>query len=150
MLLPDIWSYEIFETFMPKSLWNFSGTTEIATDYESHYNRKDYAKHTAGGYYLPRFKILEYLSKIKRQASCLVIRFETPEYKVPLGVWVTGVATKRALENNFLEFNSLDEMINYIKNEIMKKFNFDAENFFKNSILIKKFKTQTKLKQFLY
>ena len=39
-------------------------------------------------------------------------------------------------------------MLNYIKSEIMKKFNFDVNKFFENSKLIKKFKTQTKLRQF--
>ncbi len=149
VLLPDVWSYEIFEAFMPGSNWNFTGKTEATTDYEDYYGRKNYASNTAGGYYKPRFKILEYLMSIKKQASCLVIRFETPEYSMPLGVWVCGAAAKKALENNALEFNSLNDILNYVKNEIIKKFNFDVENFFKHSKLIRNFKTQTKLNHFV-
>jgi hypothetical protein len=149
MLLPDVWSYEIFEAFMPGSNWNFTGKVEVATDYEDYYGRKNYASSTAGGYYKPRFKILEYLIKTRKQASSLVIRFETPEYNMPLGVWVCGAVAKKALENEVLEFNSLNEMLIYTKNEIMKKFNFDVDNFFKHSKLINKFKTQTKLNHFV-
>lgn len=148
MLLPDVWSYEIFETYMPNSIWNFSGKIEAATDYEDYYGRKNYADNTSGGYYSPRFKILEHLIKIRKQASCLVIRFETPEYNMPLGVWVCGEATQKALENKVLEFNSLDEMLNHVKNEIMKKFNFDVKDFFSKSKIIRNSKTQKKLSSF--
>lgn len=145
MFFPDIWSYELIEMYLPSSVWNFSGKIEVATDYESYRGRKDYAKNTVGGYYQSKFKILEHLKKIRRQASCLVIRFETPEYTKPLGVWVVGVAAENALENNYLQFNSLEEMLNYTKNKIINRFRVDISKFLQNSILLKNLKTQTKL-----
>ena len=113
MMLPDIFYYELYEGYLPGALWNFSGKIEFATDFESSFGRKKYATETAGGYYAARFPILEKLIKMKRQASILAIRFETPEYSVPLGVWVVTAAARKTLENNPIEFSSLNEMLNY-------------------------------------
>ena len=59
-----------------------------STDYESYEGRKEYAEETAGGYYACRLPVLEKMKEIRRQGSCLDLRFITPEYHVPLGVWV--------------------------------------------------------------
>ncbi|MDD5650396.1 MAG: hypothetical protein PHF86_08290 [Candidatus Nanoarchaeia archaeon] len=148
LLIPNVWSYELFESYLPGALWNFSGKIETSTDYEDYYGRKNYAEHCVGGYYFPRLKILEYLNNIKKQASCLVIRFETPEYSAPLGVWVTGAGTKKALENLPLEFNSFKDAFNHVKSLILNKFNFNIDQIYKDSILIKKTISQTKLNKF--
>ena len=142
LLMPNVWSYELFESYLPGALWNFSGKIETATDYEDYYGRKNYAENCVGGYYFPRLKILEYLDKIKRQASCLVIRFETPEYSAPLGGWVTGAAAKKALESSPLEFNSFKEAFNYAKSIILNKFNYNISNILANSKLLKNLEQQ--------
>ena len=149
VLSPNIWGYELFELYLPKSVWNFSGKLEVASDYEDYNGRKNYAVNTAGGYYQPRLKLLEFLNKIKKQASCLVIRFETPEYTAPLGVWVTGMGAKNALDSKPVIFNSIEETLNYAKNEIIKRFNIDLPDLLKNSLLVRNLKCQTSLKQFI-
>src|SRR3989344_193451 len=149
ILSPNIWSYELFELYLPKSFWNFSGKLEMASDYEDYYGRKNYAGNTAGGYYQPRLKLLEFLTNITKQASCLIIRFETPEYTAPLGVWVTGMGAKNALDSKPMNFNSIEDVSNYAKSEIIKRFNMDISNLLKDSILLRNFKNQTSLKQFI-
>jgi hypothetical protein len=80
LLFPGVWSYELFELYFPGSSWNPSNVMKASTDYEWYGGRKTYASNTAGGYYAARLPILEYLAKIKRQASVLTIRLETPSY----------------------------------------------------------------------
>ena len=98
LLFPNIWSYELFELYTPGSSWNPSNEIKASTDIEWFSGRKDYAFSTAGGYYATRLPILEYLNKIKRQASALVIRIETPSYWAALGVWVVRESVKKALK----------------------------------------------------
>ncbi|MBS3173075.1 hypothetical protein J4399_01825 [Candidatus Woesearchaeota archaeon] len=88
LLFPEIWSYELFETYVK--------TKEFTTDYEGYYGRKSYAINTVGGYYAARFSILQKLTSIKRQATVLALRFITDEYWAPLGVWVVREASKKA------------------------------------------------------
>ena len=149
MLFPEIWSYELFEGYLPGAVWNFSGKIEFATDHEWYDGRKNYAEGTAGGYYASRVGVLEYLNKIKRQASVLVIRFETPEYTDSLGVWVVRSAARKALENKAVEFETKEQILEYVKQLIIRNFNFNIERVYKQSILLRKLKTQRKLNEFI-
>ncbi|MEM3141368.1 MAG: hypothetical protein QXX55_01095 [Candidatus Pacearchaeota archaeon] len=54
MFYPNVWSYELFELYLPGSSWNKSNQIKAATDYESFEGRKNYASNTAGGYYASR------------------------------------------------------------------------------------------------
>ena len=149
MLFSEMFSYELFESYLPGAIWNFSGKIEIATDYEDYYGRKTYASNTAGGYYASRFSILSYLNKIKKQASILAIRFETPEYTTSLGVWVCRNAGKLTMENEYYKFDNKEEMLNYVRAIILRKFKYDIQDIYKKSILLNKLKTQSKLTNFL-
>ncbi|MBU2634146.1 MAG: hypothetical protein KJ674_02790 [Nanoarchaeota archaeon] len=148
MLFPEIFSYELFENYFPGAIWNFSGKIETATDYEDYYGRKTYASKTAGGYYAARYPILNYLNKIKKQASILTIRFETPEYTTSLGVWVCRNAGKITMSNKYYTFETKEEMLNHVRFNILRKFKHDIQNIYKKSILLNKLKTQSKLKEF--
>lgn len=148
MFFPEVWSYELFETYMPKAEWNISENMQYMTDYENYYGRKTYAENCGGGYYSNRLPILEKLSQLKRQASVLSLRFITGEYAVPLGVWVVRESTRKALSNRPLEFSSKELMLKYAQNLIKKKFNYDVENLLNKSILLKKLRTQKKLIKF--
>src|SRR3989338_4413768 len=149
MLFPEIWSYELFEGYLPGAVWNFSGKIEFSTDNEWYDGRKNYAENTAGGYYASRIGVLEYLNKIKRQASVLVIRFETPEYTDSLGVWVVRSAARKSLENKFAEFETREQMLECVKQLIVRKFNFNIERVYNQSALLRKLRTQRKLNEFI-
>lgn len=148
LMLPEVYSYELFETYAPKAEWNISSNFQSMTDYEPYEGRKQYAENCGGGFYTVRLAILEKLKQMKKQASVLALRFITGEYTTPLGVWVTLAATRKALEDKPLEFSSKELMIKYATNLIKKKFNYNLETLLNQSILLKKLRTQKKLIQF--
>ncbi len=148
MLFPETWSYELFEAYLPGSVWNFSGKIEVSTDYETIFGRKSYVEQTAGGYYAARLPILEYLNKEKKQASCLVLRFETPEYTQPLGVLVVRQAARKTLSESYLKFNTKEEMLKAGKEIIFNKFKYNINNLLEKSKLLKSLE-QVRLNKFI-
>ncbi len=148
MLFPRIFSYELFEIYIPGSSWNPSSQLAAATDYEDVFGRKEYASNTVGGYYATRLAITEYLSRIKKQASCLVIRFETPEYWKALGVWVVRAASRKTMAANPISFDSLDSMLDYSRLLASRHFNFDLDSLLAKSKLLKSIKTQASILDF--
>ena len=119
------------------------------TDHESYDGRKYYADDTAGGYYTVRLAILEKLRELKRQASVLALRFITDEYTMPLGVWCTREAARKAVANKPIEFSSKELLINYAQSLVKKKFGYNVEYILKDSILLRNIKSQSKLSQFV-
>ncbi len=144
LLFPNVWSYELFELYLPGSSWNPSQEIKASTDFENYYGRKNYASATAGGYYAARLPILEYLNKVKRQASVLAIRIETPSYWAALGVWVVRESVRKALKRR-MEFVSKEELIDGAKKIGEIKYNFDCEGIIKKSRLLEQIKTQKNL-----
>jgi len=145
MLFPNTWSYELFELYLPGSSWNSSNEIKAATDFEGYDGRKNYASNTSGGYYASRLPILEYLEKIKKQASVLAVRIELPSYWAALGVWVVRESVRKALKHRKLEFNEMNEVLGSAKKIGMIKFGFDPEKVFKKSRLLENIKAQTTL-----
>jgi DNA repair protein NreA len=148
MLFPYVWSYELFELYMPKSSWNSSSEIKASTDYENFYGRKEYAFATAGGYYASRLPIIEYLNSIKKQAGVLVIRIETPSYWAGLGVWVVRESVKKALANK-MKFSDENELKESSKKIGKIKFNFDISEILKKSKLLNQIKTQRSLREWI-
>ncbi len=147
LLFPNVFSYELFELYMPGSSWNPSNELKASTDFESHFGRKSYVSGgTAGGYYASRLPILEYLNSIKRQASVLVIRLETPSYWASLGVWVVRESVRKALRRK-MEFLSREDLIEGVKKIGNIKFNFDCSKILKRSKLLENLGNQTKLRE---
>lgn len=150
LLFPEVWSYELFETYLPSASWNVnSNEVSYMADFEPYGGRKEYAEDTGGGYYAARLPILEKLDKLKRQASVLALRFITQEYAVPLGVWVVREAARKAMQSKPINFASKELMLKYAELLVKKKFGHDLNNTLKNSILLKNLKNQKKISQFL-
>ena len=147
MLFPNVWSYELFELYLPNSSWNPSKELKASTDYEDYHGRKEYAFATAGGYYASRLPILEYLNSIKKQAAVLAIRIETPSYWTALGVWVVRESVRKAL-NKKMKFTEEKEMMESARKIGNIKYKFDIFNITKRSILLKEKKEQKSLKDF--
>jgi hypothetical protein len=131
LFFPEQWSYELFEMYVKP------GVLEYSTDYEEFSGRKNYAEQCAGGYYTVRMAIAEHLIQQKRQNTVLALRFITDEYVLPLGVWVTREATRKALASRPIKFASKDLLMNYAKLLAKKKFNVDIEPILQKSKLIK-------------
>jgi hypothetical protein len=147
LLFPNVFSYELFELYVPGSSWNPSSEIKASTDYEDFYGRKEYAFSTAGGYYASRLPVLEYLDSIKRQASVLVIRIETASYWAALGVWVVRESVRKALQKKII-FNSKEELLNGAKQISWIKYKFDNSEILARSKLLSQIKTQKKLGDF--
>ncbi|MDE1848777.1 MAG: hypothetical protein KGH55_01980 [Nanoarchaeota archaeon] len=149
LLFPSLFSYELFELYLPGSSWNPFAEIKASTDYETFSGRKDYASNTVGGYYAARLPILEYLEKIKRQAAVLAIRIETPTYWAGLGVWVVRESVKKAMNNKAIEFDNERDFIEISKKIGKTKYHFDYEQIFRKSKLLKQVQTQKNLLEFM-
>jgi hypothetical protein len=145
MLFPNIFSYELFELYLPGSSWNQGKEIKASTDMEDFYGRKNYASNTAGGYYAARLPILEYLEKEKKQASVLAIRIELPSYWAALGVWVVRESVKKAMENKKLSFSDMKEMLESARQIGLIKFGYDPSKILKKSKVLASIKTQMTL-----
>ncbi|MBU0536651.1 MAG: hypothetical protein KKE20_06805 [Nanoarchaeota archaeon] len=145
LFFPDVWSYELFETYVGGADYEWP----FATDHEGYKGRKEYAHATAGGYYAARLAVAEKLSENKRQGSCLCLRFITNEYWAPLGVWVVREATRKSMASKPLEFGSKELMLNYAKQFVKKKFGYDLDRILGKSVLLRQLKQQVKLTSFI-
>lgn len=139
--IPNIWSYELFEIFVPKP-------DQFTTDHEFHNGKKTYSFSCAGGYYASRLSILEKLEKDKEQATVIAIRLITKEYDTPLGVWVMQNASRLALNNPPLKFETKESMINYALKKAKKEFNIDLNEFLKVSKILTNLNCQKRLFEF--
>jgi len=149
LMFPEVYSYELFEIYAPKAEWNISNEVRYVSDYEPYEGRKSYAENCGGGFYSVRLALLEKLKKMKRQASCLVLRFVTDEYSVPLGVWVTREAARKALSSKSINFSNKELMLKYALLLAKKKFNIELSEILKQSILLRNIKEQKKLTSFV-
>ena len=148
LLFPNVFSFELFELYLPGSSWNSSNRIKASTDYESYFGRKSYASNTAGGYYATRLPILEYLNKLKRQACVLTIRIETPSYWASLGVWVVRESVRKTLKRK-MEFATKGELLESTKKIGKVKFNFNPEIILKRSRIMNEVLTQKKLVEWI-
>ena len=144
LLFPNVFSYELFELYLPGSSWNPSEEVKAATDFESYFGRKNYASNTSGGYYAARLPILEYLNNMKRQASVFAIRIETPSYWASLGVWIVRESVRKALKRK-MEFLSREDLIVGVKKIGKIKYNFDCSQILKKSRILNEVLTQKRL-----
>ena len=142
LMFPDVWSYELYETYMYKDVnpWSKSGYL-YSTDSEGYNGRKTYAEETAGGYYASRLAVLEGMKKSGKQNSCLVLRFITSEYNIPLGVWTVRESARRSLNGQRLLFLSKDEMLTYAKELVNRKFNFNLDLLLTKSKLLQEIRS---------
>ena len=110
LLIPRYWSFEVIEI----SLKNFG----VWRDFESVFKRKKYADSVTGAYYANRLAVCEYLEKIKRQASVLVLREIRPDYYAPLGVGILRETTRSAMAREPNRFGSLQEALQNIQSRL--------------------------------
>ena len=149
LMFPEVWSYELFESAMPDVLQDQYGQIYTVTDHEDYYGRKEYADNTVGGYYAARLSLLEELRRLKRQASCLILRFATSEYSMPLGVFVVRQAVRKTLFSSMYRFENKKLMLDFARDLILRKFGYNIDNQLKESKLLNNLNKQTKLSNFL-
>ena len=143
LLLPELFGYELFEYGM-----RYGKVTGEWTDFEDYFGRKTYASNSVGGYYSVRLSVLEYLKRIKRQASVFIIRFETEEYWANLGVWVTRNCARRAMNNKYISFYSRENALDFMRNYIFNKMKQEVSGVFKKSKLLNMIREQKGLREY--
>jgi hypothetical protein len=149
LCFPQPFSYELFEMSVRGGQHaDWSGHGRWSTDYEDVFGRKEYASQTAGGYYTVRLAIAEQFREMKRQAGVLVLRFITDDYTMPLGVWVTREATRKAMQSKPILFADEKLMLTYAKHLAKNKFGFDLDKLIPESKLLKNRKEQKMLLAF--
>jgi len=147
LFFPRVWSYELFEMYLPSTLLNDSFELKVSTDFEFYTGRKTYASNCVGGYYSSRISVLEKLKSMKKQGAVVVLRFITDEYTTPLGVWVVREAVRKTMLLG-KEFGSEKEMLEYSKGIVKEKFNFDIDTILKQSKVFSLIKSQRRLFEF--
>ncbi len=119
ILTPGPWRYELIELKMPGSVWNRNGDSpKVFADYEGVRGMKGYAENTGGAFYAIRLGVLEYLDRINRQASVIVVREVTPEYRVPVGIWQAREAIRNGMGINVRRFSDISEAVNYVSDSL--------------------------------
>ncbi|RME54108.1 hypothetical protein D6777_04815 [Candidatus Woesearchaeota archaeon] len=141
LFFPDVWSYELFETYVGSSL-------DYTTDHEFYDGRTSYASNCVGGYYASRLAVLEKLNSLRRQAKVLVLRFTELSYDTPLGVWVVLEAVRKCLSTKGLEFSSKEEMLDSARKIIYNKFRININYFLNKSKILEYINNQKRLFQY--
>jgi len=145
LLMPGEFSYELIEAKMSGSVWNPSQELCVMQDFETFYGRKDYAENCAGGYYVVRLAVSEYLEKMKKQATILAMRECRPEYYAPCGVGILRECTRNAFQNAPERFSTMQEALSAAQ----KRLKLPVNEFTKRSFLLKRKKAQTNLSFYL-
>jgi hypothetical protein len=141
LLMPDKFAFEVLEAKMTGSVWNPQGPLYLAQDYESFEGRKNYADNVTGAYYANRLALVEYLDKIRHQASCLVMRECRPEYFAPCGVGILREASRAAFSKAPEKFATMQEALE----SAGKRMRLPTQIFQNKSWLLKEFGKQTRL-----
>ena len=145
ILIPDVWSYEMIETWFSGAYMNPSDIDIGLGDWEPYSGRTEYASNVTGAYYAARLGIAEYLLKEQRQAQAIVLREITKEYRFPLGVWVIRVAVRGAMEKGYTTADSIDNAFEQLQYHLQ----YPLDYWKKRSTLYNLIKTQRKLDDFL-
>jgi len=144
LLLPDKFSFEVLEAYIPGSVWNSGKEISISQDYESFSGRKTYADKVTGAYYTARLALCEYLLKIQKQGSCFIMREERPEYYAPLGVGILRELARGMFKQVPENFSTIQEALK----EAGKRMMLPVSTFVDKSWLLKNYKKQTRLNDF--
>lgn len=107
ILTPTEWQYEWYEAFI-KIMKN---EELIFSDYETNGGKKEYSI-VGGCYYTAKMAVLDYLMKIKKQSGLLILR-EAYDGYVPLGVFNVRENIKEAMQNQYIEFETLEACLEY-------------------------------------
>ncbi len=137
VFIPNYYEYELIE------FWDLDKSISIAHDYEPYKGRKEYAYQTTGAFYAAKLACLEYLVKIKKQASILIIREITPDYIAPVGVWKIRETVRDAFSKKPLVFEDWYLVMKYLSSKLITR-----SYFVKISTMIKNMKKQSSLKNF--
>ena len=144
LMMPSEWQYELVEAWYPNTTWNpYSKKISIFNSYEFYKGRKNYAE-IGGCYYAARLAVNEILNKERRQAGIIVMREAHPGYIMPVGVWNVRESVRKALNQQFHKFETLNDAMIFISS----KMDIPIDRWIKNSALLKNRLYQKRLEDF--
>lgn len=146
VIIPGKWSYEFIEMFHPGSVWNVDSDENIAvgSDYEDTEGRTTYAR-IGGCYYAARLAVVEYLNRIRRQGSVLVLREAGPGYLLPAGVWLVRENVRKALAGKPVKFDGLENTLAYVARRLRTPWQL----VFRESWLLKNIRERRRITEYL-
>ena len=145
LMLPDVWSFEVLESWSHGSLWNPYAYAVLSGDRESYSGRTTYAGNVGGAYYAARLGVCERLHREGRQAATVVFREIQPGYIIPLGVWQIRENVRNAMRSEPAKFGSLEQALQYATSG----FKTPLPQWLKASQIVRQSKIQKKLLSFL-
>jgi len=122
LLLPGAWSFEVIEVSLPGNVWGGINNEYFMQDYEGFFPRKKYAGNVVGAYYADRLGVCEYLNKIQRQASVLVLHEERAEYYAPLGVGIIRESIRKAMQMSYEKPSTIEEALRIMSGRLKASF----------------------------
>ncbi|ALV62814.1 hypothetical protein ADU37_CDS11150 [Thermococcus sp. 2319x1] len=146
ILYPAKWSYEWMEAWWPGSTWNPGvGKVVVEGDYEDYHGRTSYPS-IGGCYYASMLATLEYLKRIKRQATAILLREIYPGFRIPVGVWFVRESV-RAMFNSppLLKTDSLGEVLEFLEKETK----LGSNKWFSSSVLLRRIRFTRAIYDFL-
>jgi len=145
LLTPDSWAFENLECWLPGGIWTEQAKEfHIVQDHEFYSGRKSYASNVEGAYYAARLGVLEYLIKIRKQASAIVFREIGQGYSQPIGVWQIRENVRHSFDFKPLVFYELPMVFEFLKKKLKVPFN----SYLKESKLLDALRHQKKLFEF--
>jgi hypothetical protein len=138
LLYPSAWLYEALE------YWSLTLKGKPMNDWENWYGRKDYASDLAGAYYAVKLPVLEYLTKINRQAGVLAF-LEVRKDWVPLGVWRFREIAREAFRKPPIKTISREKAYPYLE----KRLQLPLEKWLETSATLRFINRQKTLDDFL-
>ncbi len=118
LMAPGGWSYELVESWSSGTIWNpISGRTYVISDSEGPRPKREYAE-IGGCYYAARLAVAEKLASEGRQATVSVLRWTSPGFLMPLGVWLVRETVREALRRRPKTFSDPVEAVNYALSRI--------------------------------
>ncbi len=143
LLIPGCWGFEVIEASSKGYFGQTENSEPIATwqDYEFYQGKKGYADSVTGAYYVNRLGVCEYLERVKRQASVLVMREVREEYWAPCGVGILREVTREAMLKKPEKFNSVEEALRACQ----IRFQLPISLYKNKSVILRENKEQAKL-----
>jgi hypothetical protein len=141
ILLPEPWRFEWIEAWFPNTTWNqFSSSPYMIGDYEEYFGRTNYAR-VGGCYYSTRLAVGEALENERKQAAAIVLRETYPGYIMPLGVWNVRESIRALMKQR----HERHETFRSAMNSALGKFKISKSKWMRESVLISREITQTKI-----
>jgi|UniRef100_A0A7J3ZAA1 Uncharacterized conserved protein len=114
ILVPGEWGFEWMEAWFPRSTWNpFGESVAIEGDHELFRPRDEYAS-IGGCYYAARLATVEYLVRVSRKATAIVLREIYPGFDIPIGVWFVREQLRALYSQQPYKVSSIEEALKIV------------------------------------